>query len=112
NPKQAINIKNVTHLCLNKNLKELPYLLVIALNELLNAAKKRCIKLRFTPAFSSCCLSNMAHNARLNVKAFTAEIAIATIKVTPNCVENTPVRPLIKVTGINTAHITNVIELI
>src|SRR5690606_5254521 len=110
NPKQIIKIAKETHLCLNKNLNDRPYLLVIAVKASLKAGKKRCTKLRFFPCLSPCCFKNNAHKAGLNVNAFKAEIPIATINVTPNWLYKQHVRPVMNVTGINTAHINIVIE--
>src|SRR5690606_791632 len=80
----AIRKVTVIHLCLYKNPRELIYFLVVALKAVLNLLKNPPSK-PFRSFFSSTGFRNKALNAGLNVNAFTAEIIIATINVTPNC---------------------------
>ena len=61
---------------------------------------------------SSCGFKKRAHKAGLNVNALIAEIRIAIERVNPNCLKNIPEVPPIKLTGINTADITSVMDII
>src|SRR5690606_26483137 len=83
-PIAAISITPVIHLCLYENPNDLTYFEVVASKPLLKP-EKNLFKNPFFSFFSWCGLRKRADKAGLKVNALTAEIAMATISVTPNC---------------------------